>query len=281
MDVRCLANRSIMVLLLLAMASWVAFGAAVPAHGQPAPSPTAYSGSQTTTPTTPTPAPVSPTPGATPSAVPAESVSVTDLTLTETHDLIGPGGLPRRPEDVTVTITLAWSSRPGFGGAFDVERATRRYSSNELGPFELIGSQAAAGATGSFLESMSLPSRPAQSCYRVRAVAGGAVGAYSNVACTIIPPSSGPGGFPAAPDTGNAESTQHASSVNSWLFGAAIVLLGAALLAVGTIARIRPEHASPDRVLEDAAVFHDEGEVVPCPGGRRCWPGGRRRRRGA
>lgn len=242
MKARSLAVKAIRMPLLLALASCMTLGVAATAKSQSAPTQTAFSTSQPATPTptvvTPTTtAPVSPPPTVTPSAIPAELVSVTDLTAVETADLIGPGGLPRRPEEVTATVSLAWSSPPEFRGAFEVERATRRYSYSELGPFERIGTQSLAGGGKGFLESMPLTSRPAQSCYRVRAMAGGVAGPYSNVACTIIPPSSGRVATPGPPDTGSAGLAEQASMSHLWLVGAAAALFGAASLAVLTISR--------------------------------------------
>lgn len=187
-----------------------------------------------------TPTAGSPTPGVTPtapaSASPSPStVTVQDLAVTESADLVEPGGRIKHPSEVTSTVTLTWSVSGAFVGAFEIERAVRESRDGDLSAYQNIGTQPSATPTVSFSESMPLLSRPGQSCYRVRSVAEGASGPYSNVACTIIAPSTGPGATATVSPTPLAPPTGGGAAIGSDCGSRVSLALGMAALAASAM----------------------------------------------
>ncbi|HEX6032064.1 MAG TPA: hypothetical protein VFY90_11600 [Tepidiformaceae bacterium] len=174
-----------------------------------------------------------------PTLPPGTLPEITDLRATLIADILNPDGSFKPPEERNNRVQLTWRSDPGFRGTFQVFRST--VAGPQPDGFALVGtvdaSQARPDGAYAFEEPIAY-SFP-ETCYRIRAVSGGKVGADVQV-CTQAPPSSGPGAdsspTPAPPPTGTGTAAGVSGST-SWAFA---TFGAAAILLLLTLGRRRP-----------------------------------------
>lgn len=147
----------------------------------------------------PTPGATTVTPVATATPSPTAAATATPIppptgVAVRTEVVIGrPDGTFIPPSERTATNHVTWNAVTGFGGVYEVERLIDRSLTNNI--FVRVASVNASAAMNGQLEYTEevafSESTSIKRCYRVRAVSGAQVSAYSQQACTQLPPRSG------------------------------------------------------------------------------------------